>query len=73
MDFNAIRLTNYSSDLQKAEAERKTAEAAYKTATGATDIMSVNEVQDSASVQRLREKIETLTNEKSRVARQLHF
>ncbi|MCA1594627.1 MAG: polysaccharide biosynthesis tyrosine autokinase [Acidobacteria bacterium] len=60
-DFNALRLSTYSSQLQQAEADRKSAEAAYKAALrSSTDMMSVPEVQDSAAVKRMREKIESL-------------
>ncbi|MGB8508824.1 MAG: polysaccharide biosynthesis tyrosine autokinase [Pyrinomonadaceae bacterium] len=65
-DFNAVRLQTYSSQLQQTEADRKTAEAAYQSALrSSNDMMSVPEVQDSAAVRRMREKIETLETQKA--------
>ncbi|HVF57248.1 MAG TPA: polysaccharide biosynthesis tyrosine autokinase [Pyrinomonadaceae bacterium] len=67
-NLNTVRLTTYSSQLQQAEAERKSAEAAYRSATSAQnarDVMSIPEVQDSAAVKRLREKIESLQTQRS--------
>ncbi len=65
-DFNAVRLSTYSSQLQGAEAERRTAEAVYNAAVkSSNDMMSVPEVQDSAAVKRMREKIEALQTQRA--------
>jgi capsular exopolysaccharide synthesis family protein len=67
-DFNALRLGTYSSQLQAAEAERKEAEAAWKSAQETRDsagIWAVPQVQMDKNVQRLREKISELNERKA--------
>ena len=66
-DFNAIRLTNYSSQLQAAEAKRKEAEAAYNASLETRDsagIWSIPQVQGNKNVERLRTKISELKEQR---------
>ena len=64
-NFTAVRLGTYSSQLQAAEAERKDLEAAYRAAQSTPDIWSIPQVQESKTVQRLREKIEGLNERRA--------
>jgi capsular exopolysaccharide synthesis family protein len=67
-NFVGVRLGNYSSQLQKAEADRKDAEAAYKTALETRDsagIWAIPQVQSDKNVQRLREKISQLKEDRA--------
>lgn len=62
-DLTGVRLETYSSQLQAAEADRKSIEAAYREAEAAqarNDIWSVPAVQEDKAVQRIREKLENL-------------
>ncbi|MBC7930757.1 MAG: polysaccharide biosynthesis tyrosine autokinase, partial [Rubrivivax sp.] len=67
-DLNAVRLTNYSSLLQAAEAKRKEAEAAYKASLETGDsagIWSIPLVQSDKTVERLRTKISELKEQRA--------
>jgi capsular exopolysaccharide synthesis family protein len=66
-NFTASRLAAYSAQLQDAEKDRKEKEASYQTAlkTRASDgIWSIPEVQNDKNVQRLRETISKLEQER---------
>jgi capsular exopolysaccharide synthesis family protein len=67
-DLNAVRLTNYSTKLQEAEAKRKEAEAAYNASKETRDsdgLWSIPRVQGDKEVQRLREKISDLKEQRA--------
>lgn len=67
-DFTAVRLTTYSSQLQEAEAARKDKEAAYKAALATRDsagIWSIPQIQEDKNVQRLRQKISELEEQRA--------
>ncbi|HEV2863477.1 MAG TPA: polysaccharide biosynthesis tyrosine autokinase [Pyrinomonadaceae bacterium] len=67
-NFTLERLRNYSSQLQTAEGERKTAEADYDQALKTRDtagIWSIPQVQGDKTVQRLREKMSDLNEKRS--------
>ncbi|HYH84353.1 MAG TPA: polysaccharide biosynthesis tyrosine autokinase [Pyrinomonadaceae bacterium] len=67
-DLNALRLSTYSSQLQQAEADRKDAESSYKAATETRDrdgLWSIPQVQSDKTVQRLREKISELKEQRA--------
>jgi succinoglycan biosynthesis transport protein ExoP len=68
MDLTADRLKNNSAQMQAAEAERKEAEAAYKSALSTREsagVWSIPQVQGDKNVQRLREKIGDLEEQKA--------
>jgi polysaccharide biosynthesis transport protein len=67
-DINAVRLTTYSTQLQSAEAKRKEAEAGYNAAKETRDsagLWSIPQVQGDKEVQRLREKISDLKEQRA--------
>jgi succinoglycan biosynthesis transport protein ExoP len=67
-DLTAVQLTTYSADMQRAEAERKEAEADYKAAVETKDsenVWSIPQVQADKSVDRLRTKISELEEARS--------
>ncbi len=64
-DFTALRLTTYSSQLQAAEAERKDAQAIYDAAMNTDDIWSIPQVQGDKVVQRVRERVATLEEQRA--------
>jgi capsular exopolysaccharide synthesis family protein len=67
-DFTAFRLTNYSQQLQAAEAERKDAEAAYTAARNTRDtagIWAIPQVQSDKNVQELKKKIVDLEEQRA--------
>lgn len=64
-NLTAERLGTLSGQLLQAEHERKTAKAVYDGATQEEDLWSVPEIQESRVVQRLREKIEVLEEQKA--------
>lgn len=64
-NFTASRLGTLSAQLLEAEAQRKDLEAAYRAAQNTPDIWSIPQVQDSKTVQRLREKIEALNERRA--------
>ena len=67
-DFNAVRLSTYSTQFQAAEAKRKEAEAAYKASLETRDsagLWSIPEVQGDKEIQRLREKISQLKEDRA--------
>jgi succinoglycan biosynthesis transport protein ExoP len=67
MDFTALRLKTYSSQLQEAEADRKEKEAAYKAAEatrGTAGVWAVPAVQRDENIRRLRETISKLKQER---------
>jgi succinoglycan biosynthesis transport protein ExoP len=68
MDFNALRLSTYSSQLQEAEAKRKDAEAAYNIAEATrhtSGIWAIPQVQTNPTVIKLRDKIGELEEQKA--------
>jgi polysaccharide biosynthesis transport protein len=68
MDLTAERLKTYSAEMQAAEAARKEAEAAYRAALATRDsagVWSIPQVQADKTVQRLRERIGDLKEQKA--------
>jgi polysaccharide biosynthesis transport protein len=67
-DLTALRLQNYSTEMQQAEANRKEAEAAYRSALTTRDsagVWAIPQVQGDKNVQRLREKISDLKEQRA--------
>ncbi len=67
MDLTADRLKNNSTQMQTAEAERKEAQAAYEAAMAtrkSAGVMAIPQVQADRNVQRLREKIDNLKEQR---------
>ncbi|HST51619.1 MAG TPA: polysaccharide biosynthesis tyrosine autokinase [Pyrinomonadaceae bacterium] len=67
-DLNAVQLGTYSAQMQAAEADRKQAEADYNAAVetqNTSGIWAIPQVQSDARVQKLREKIGELEEQKA--------
>jgi capsular exopolysaccharide synthesis family protein len=68
MDFTALRLSTYSTQLQAAEAERKDAEAAYTSALRTREtsgIWSIPDVLKNDNIQKMRARIGELEEKKA--------